>query len=182
MSGTPQSAGERIVHNVHPERLGQLIPLAELRPYWRNYNNGDVDSIAESLTVNGQYKAVTVNRGTITGRPGEVLAGAHTYAAALQLGWTHMAGDYVDVDEEAAARINVVDNMSARRARPDKGLLAGILTDLPDLMGTGVSREQLDRLIAGNNEPLLPDGPQPDPEPASSGTVTCPSCGERYRP
>ncbi|MDX3097732.1 hypothetical protein PV417_24845 [Streptomyces sp. ME19-03-3] len=40
-----------------------------------NPRTGDVDAIAESLRVNGRYKAIVVNRGTHTGRPNEVLAG-----------------------------------------------------------------------------------------------------------
>ncbi|MBT2400370.1 ParB N-terminal domain-containing protein [Streptomyces sp. ISL-100] len=103
--------------------------------------DGDVPAITKSLTVNGQYKAIVVNRGTHTGRPNEILAGNHTYAAAAELGWEHIAATWVDVDDEAAARIVIVDNRSSDLAGYDTALLAEILAELPDLNGTGYDQD-----------------------------------------
>ncbi|MGW1508716.1 hypothetical protein [Streptomyces sp. NPDC002394] len=98
---------------------------------------GDLPAIAESLTVNGQYRAVIVNKGTHTGRPNEILAGNHTVAAAQQLGWEQIAATWVAVDDEAAARIVVVDNRTNDLAGYDTALLAEVLSEIPDLEGTG---------------------------------------------
>ncbi|WP_233717036.1 hypothetical protein [Mycolicibacterium vinylchloridicum] len=44
-----------------------------------------MDAIAESLSQSyGQYRTIVVNKGTLTGRPNEVLAGDHTLMAASQ--------------------------------------------------------------------------------------------------
>ena len=69
------------------------VPVAGLTPYPRNPRNGDTDAIRESLLAHGQYRPIVVRKST-----GEVLAGNHTYAAALELGWDHVAATYVDVD------------------------------------------------------------------------------------
>ncbi|MEV0370540.1 ParB/RepB/Spo0J family partition protein [Streptomyces sp. NPDC050636] len=131
-----------------PASLADLaVPVDELAPYHRNPRTGDVDAIAESLSTNGQYRAVVVNKGTLTGRPNEVLAGNHTLKAAKHLGWDEIAVTWLDVDDNAAAKIVIVDNRTNDLAGYDTALLADILTDLPDLQGTGYDQEQLDQLL-----------------------------------
>ena len=76
----------------------------ELNSFHQNPRRGDIDAIAQSLQVNGQYRPVVVNLGTHTGRPLEVLAGNHTLAAARKLKWQEVAATTVDVDDQAAAR------------------------------------------------------------------------------
>lgn len=140
-----------------PEDLQPLaVPIGDLNPYHRNPRNGDIPAIAKSLTVNGQYKAIVVNRGTHTGRPNEILAGNHTYAAAVELGWDRIAVTWADVDDEAAARIVIVDNRTSDLAGYDTTLLAEILAELPSLDGTGYDQDALDELLddSGLPEPI----------------------------
>ncbi|MFF4504802.1 ParB/RepB/Spo0J family partition protein [Streptomyces sp. NPDC001401] len=138
-----------------PESLLPLaVPIDDLVAYYRNPRTGDVDAIAESLRVNGQYKAIVVNRGTHTGRPNEILAGNHTWAATKELGWEQIAATWVDVNDEDAARIVVVDNRTSDLAGYDSELLADILEDLPDLGGTGYDQNALDKLLDNR---ALPD-------------------------
>lgn len=138
-----------------PESLAPLaVPIGDLAPFHRNPRTGDLAAIAESLRVNGQYKAIVVNRGTHTGRPNEILAGNHTWAAASELGWEQIAATWVDVGEEDAARIVVVDNRTSDLAGYDSAMLADILADLPDLEGTGYDQDALDGLL---DDDSLPD-------------------------
>ena len=100
------------------EQTGPIIDtttfaVSELRPFHKNPRRGNVEMIAESLQINGQYRAIVVNVGTHTGRPLEVLAGNHTLAAAKQLGWKQITATTVDVDDLAAARIVAADNRTA---------------------------------------------------------------------
>jgi hypothetical protein len=138
-----------------PESLAALaVAIDDLAPYFRNPRTGDVAAIAESLRVNGQYRAIVVNRGTHTGRPNEILAGNHTWVAAKALGWDQIAVTFVDIGDDDAARIVVVDNRTSDLAGYDSALLAGILADLPDLEGTGYDQEALDTLL---DDDSLPD-------------------------
>ncbi|MBK3624790.1 ParB N-terminal domain-containing protein [Streptomyces sp. MBT49] len=131
-----------------PDSLAYLaVPIGNLTAYHRNPRTGNLDSIKESLTVNGQYRALVVNRGNLTGRPNEILAGNHTWAAASELGWDEIAVTYVDVDDDAAARIVIVDNRTSDLAGYDEALLADILAELPDLEGTGYDQDALDSLL-----------------------------------
>jgi DNA modification methylase len=147
--------------------LDQLqVPTADLKHYRRNARVGNVDLIAESLQVNGQYRPIVVNR-----RTSEVLAGNHTLKAARQLGWETIAATFVDVDDEAAARIVLVDNRSNDVAGYDDRALAEILKELDSLAGTGFDAAALDELLASltpeekdlDEAERIPATPQADP-------------------
>ncbi|MCX5206110.1 ParB N-terminal domain-containing protein [Streptomyces sp. NBC_00237] len=72
--------------------------LADLVHYHRNPRPGDLGAICSSLSTNGQYRPIVVNKGTLTGRANEVLAGKHTLKAARHLGWEQIAVTWLDVD------------------------------------------------------------------------------------
>ncbi|WP_327302964.1 ParB/RepB/Spo0J family partition protein [Streptomyces sp. NBC_01298] len=155
-----------------PASLADLaIPLADLAPYYRNPRSGDLDAIGESLSTHGQYKPIVVNRGTHTGRPNEILAGNHTAKAARKLGWDDIAVTWLDVDEATAAKIVIVDNRTSDLAGYDTALLADILTDLPDLEGTGYDQEQLDDLLDDTSLPAPIELPSDGAGTGAAATV-----------
>lgn len=125
--------------------------VGELSPYHHNPRRGNIDAIAESLQVNGQYRAIVVNIGTLTGRPMEVLAGNHTLAAAKQLGWKHITATTVDVDDLGAARIVAADNRTADLGGYDDEVLSSLLSEIADeaasLAGTGYTEDDLANLL-----------------------------------
>lgn len=125
----------------------KAMHVADLHTYYRNPRRGDIDAIAESLRVNKMYKSLTVNIGTHTGRPYEVLAGNHSLLAARKLGWEKVLVDLVDVDEAHAAKIVLVDNASSDKGTYDVPLLTENLQNLDDLEGTGYSAEDLEKLL-----------------------------------
>jgi site-specific DNA-methyltransferase (adenine-specific) len=148
-----------------PATLQDLaVPLDTLRPYARNPRRGDVATIVESLRANGQYRPIVVRSSTR-----EVLAGNHTLAAARELGWSEIAATFVDVDDEQAARIVLVDNRANDVAGYDEAELAELLRGLPDLEGTGYDQAALDALVYGLEQApaQAPDGIDelPDAQP-----------------
>lgn len=144
---------------IPPDLASLAVPVASLRPFPGNPRRGDVGAIAESLRVNGQYRPVVVNR-----RTSEILAGNHTFAAALTLGWDQIAATFVDVDGVQAARIVLADNRTADLGSYDDALLADLLRPL-DLEGTGFDQGALDELLASTAvlpEPLVDPDAVPD--------------------
>lgn len=127
----------------------ELVDASSLEPYYRNPRVGNVALIVDSLKAHGQYKPIIVNRGTKTGRPREVLAGNHLLQAGLQLGMQQMLVHWLDVDDDEAARIVLVDNRASDKGGYDAEALAGLLVDLDGLQGTGYSDGDLSRLLAG---------------------------------
>lgn len=146
-----------------PDTLRALaVPIDSVRPYEHNPRRGDLDAIKESLEANGQYRPVVANR-----RDGTVLAGNHTWQAAKALGWDEVAVTWVDVDEEDAARIVLVDNRANDLAGYDDRSLAELLGSLPDLSGTGYDAAALAELLSDVEEPVRltdPDEPAPLPK------------------
>jgi DNA modification methylase len=123
---------------------GLEVSIASIRPYGRNPRRGDVAAIRRSLEVNGQYRPIVVNR-----RTSEVLAGNHTLAAAVELGWSMIAATFVDVDDEEAARIVLADNRTADLAGYDDAELAELLISLEqDYVGTGWAANDFAALLA----------------------------------
>jgi len=131
---------------------------SELALYHRNPNLGNVPKIVASLRAHGQYKPVVVNKGTHTGRPNEVLAGNHTLKAIRDLlesepdddRWRTIDGYVIDVDDDQAARIVLVDNKTAEDGFGyDNEVLADLLGGLPDLEGTAFTTDEYSDILAG---------------------------------
>lgn len=146
----------------------QRIDLDKLTLFHRNARRGDVDAIAESLTANGQYAPVTVNVGTLTGRPYEVLAGNHTTMAARQVGWSSIDCYVIDVDDEHATRINLNANKLTQLGGFDNAELDALLSTFEDLAGTGYTPEEVDAIHALITPPTFDPDPFSEPEPEQS--------------
>ena len=144
-----------------PETLaGLAVAVDTLVPYGANPRRGDVSKIAESLSVNGQYRPIVVREQTR-----EVLAGNHTLAAAKSLGWGEIAATFVSCDDEQAKRIVLVDNRSNDVAGYDNAELLGLLTSLEEgLEGTGFDADSLAELERMVREAEVPPEPLTDPD------------------
>ncbi|PFG19862.1 DNA methyltransferase [Serinibacter salmoneus] len=138
-------------------------PIDSLRPYAKDPRRADVEAVAASLAAHGQYRPVVARVGTR-----EVLAGNGVLSAARTLGWEHLAVTWVDVDDDGAARINLVDNRTSDLATYDDAALLEVLTSLPDLSGTGYDDAALAALLSdAEGDPVgLTDEDEPAPLPA----------------
>lgn len=113
---------------------------------------GDVQLIKESLQHHGQYRPIVVQAST-----NHILAGNHTFKAAKELGWDTIEATFIDVDNDKALRILLMDNRANDKATYDTDELVGLLdqllnTDL-ELTGTGFSMGDLDDLLANIDTP-----------------------------
>ena len=121
------------------------IPLDELQTYHANPRIGNVGAIKDSLRTNGQFRPILVNRGTLTGRENEILAGNHTFLAARELHrdnprdpeWENLECYVVDVDADQATRIVLADNRTAELGTFDDLALLEELGKLDNITGTG---------------------------------------------
>lgn len=139
--------------------------LAEtLKEYPGNPRKGDIDKIAESLKVNGQYKPIVVQKST-----NFVLVGNHTLKAIKKLGWDFVDAVILDVDDVEAKRIVLADNRTSDGSTYDYMLLNEMLMTLPDLEGTGYDKTALDQLINAVN-PYIPELERSDTGSRGLGT------------
>lgn len=153
-----------------------LLRPADLNLYHRNARRGDVDAIMASLVSNGQFSPIIVNVGTHTGRPNEVLAGNHTLMALRRLreqqpfstAYSAVKAHVVDVDDDMAARIVLVDNRSFEAGEGhDDEIVYQLLSEI-GTTGTGFTDADLDALETafGSTQGVSPDEDEtPDDEP-----------------
>ncbi len=136
------------------ELATEWVNTDAIQPHPKNARQGDVGAIIESLESHGQYRPLVVQRST-----GFVLAGNHTYRALMQMGAEQVAVTFLDVDDDEALRIMLVDNRSAELAVYDDSALVELLrglTETPlDLTGTGFSRDDLDDLVYSLEGPVM---------------------------
>lgn len=134
----------------------KLIKTSALEPYPGNARRGDVDAIAKSLQVNGQFQPIIYQLSTQY-----VLVGNHTLRAAQNLRWAEVQAAPVDVDDEQARKIVLAANRTSDLATYDLDALVGLLRDVDDLEGTGFTSDDLSELLDDGNEP---EGDAPDRE------------------
>lgn len=173
--------------------IGKLetVSTKDLNVYYKNARRGNVDLIVESMEYHGVYKPLVVNRGTKTGRPMEVLCGNHSLMAIRRLAdenprderWQTVDVYVIDVDEQQAARTVIIDNRANDVAGYDPEDLVNLLTELPDLAGTGFDRDELDELLEALDTPEVEEETPPE-ETTGDGydlLVECTDAEERAR-
>lgn len=119
-----------------------VVSVDELRQHPQNPRRGDVELIARSIEQNGFYGAVVVQRST-----GFVLAGNHRLLAAKHRGIGELPVLWLDVDDDAARRILLVDNRSNDLATYDEAQLVELLQGI-ELDGTGYTDDDLASLMS----------------------------------
>ena len=119
--------------NIATDLQDNAIPIDSIQSHPRNPRKGDIQGIADSLRVNGQYSPVIVDA-----RNGNILAGNHTWRAAKSLGWDQIAVLHVEVDDNQAKRILLSDNRTSDLATYDRPNLIQLIESIrPDLDGSG---------------------------------------------
>lgn len=153
------------------------VVIDDVKPYPDNPRFGNVDAIAESLEAHGQFRPLVVQKST-----GYVLAGNHTLIAAKRLEWKKIAVTYIDVDDEQAARIVLVDNRTSDLAHYDEPALAELLSSLGSFEATGYQDDDVSRLLANIDGNVPSFKPDEDPVPRLDKKVvhSCPACGHEF--
>lgn len=123
-------------HGIHPNLAEFALAVETLDPLPGNPRKGNVDAIAAALDTFGQVRPLVARRKD-DGRY-EILAGNHTFEAALRLDWTHVAVVVLDVDAEEGLAYAITDNRTVELGSTDDSLLydalSAIIEDYGDLM------------------------------------------------
>lgn len=88
----------------------RVLPLDEIKPYWRNPRNipkSAIDAVADSITRYGYQNRIIVD-------PENTIITGHTrYAALRQLGWAEAEVRVANLTAEQARAYRLVDNSTA---------------------------------------------------------------------
>ncbi len=117
-------------------------PIESLKSLEGNPRRGAVDSIAASLTRFGQRKPLTARTSDRV-----VIAGNHTLAAAISLGWSEVAVVFVDDDESESLAFALADNRLSDLGSYDDTDLFTLLGTLDDFVGTGYDLQDFADLL-----------------------------------
>lgn len=153
----------------YPQNYEAAVPIEYLREHPDNPRRGDVDALDASMEHHGFYGAVYAQRGT-----GRIIAGNHRLRVAAERGESTLPVIWLDVDDDQARRILLVDNRSNDLATYDEADLLDLLRSLADLDGTGYATHDIDRLIE-QLEPAALDADALSPFDRSA-EHTCPFC------
>ena len=124
------------------------ISLSPLKMYPGNARRGDISAIADSLSINSQYRPIVVSSRTL-----HILSGNHTYLAAMALGWSEIAAVLLDVDHETERLIVLADNKLAQRSSYDMPDLMELLKEVAgDPTGTGFNDEDISEILGKADE------------------------------
>lgn len=127
-----------------------LVPVNTLERYPGNPRRGQVRLIAESLSRFGQVRPVLVEGH-------QIVAGNHTFAAAVELGWTHVAAVRNTFRDEREARAYLLgDNRLGELGDYEREQLLPMLEEVGAAdrwTGTGYTADDLDDLRALHGPP-----------------------------
>jgi ParB-like chromosome segregation protein Spo0J len=155
MAGRPTAApaldmvrGLRYAQNMsmYADRIVQ-VGVEELRPWPGNPRRGDLGKIRESIAAHGVYKPLLIQESS-----GLIMAGNNVWFVAREMGIQNIGVLYLDVDDETARKIVLVDNRSSDSGGYDDGLLREMLEGLGDYAGTGYTREDVRALLSAAAE------------------------------
>lgn len=145
-----------------PAGLQKLaVDIETIKPHPENARQGNVPVLQESLRAHGQLKPLIVQRST-----GYILAGNHTWRAAAEEGWKKIAVLKLDVGDDQARRILLIDNRAGDLGDYDDDALLKLLQDVGDLEGTGWGQGDMNDLMDAieRDKPSQQD-PDDAPEP-----------------
>lgn len=127
------------------------VDINSLKEFDGNPRKGNVKELKESLTHNGQYKPIVVQKSTQ-----QIVAGNHLWKAAKELGWNEIAVVELDIDDAQAKKIVAADNRLADMGSYDEQALLDLLGEI-DLAGTGYIPADVDDLLALIEEQSTPE-------------------------
>ena len=167
-------------------------PIARLSEHPSNYNQGDVEALADSLDAHGFYGAVIAQLST-----GRIVAGNHRYRVATSKGAATLPTFLLDIDDDEAERMLAHDNRTSALAVPDEDRLISLLTGIKErtgsTRGTGYDEGALKLLLRHQaslkvtaGDPTdewdgMPDFEQKDAKPAFSITMHFPTDADADR-
>lgn len=158
--------GETIVWEGADDIRGDLVALDTLTLHPRNPRRGDVEEIKKSLERWGQTQQILVDADRV------IVAGNHTFKAARELGWTHIAvllNDFASPEEAVAFLLG--DNKIGDRGAYERAELTALLAELEDTGkwdGTGYVPDDLAHLRSLDAAAAAPPPPEPAPGPPAA--------------
>lgn len=151
----------------------QVIPIEDIRPYWRNprrLTKESTDAVARSIKEYGFINPIVIDKDNT------IVAGHNRYQAMVQLGKSEVPCVRVDLTEDQAKAVRIIDNRTAELSAWDKNLVNELI-DITD-------KDFVESLFVNIDFDLLKDGNVLDDAKIApvnldrNITLFCPECYE----
>jgi len=165
------------------QEFDEAIDVSSITEHPDNPRRGDDNAVVDSIEHNGFFGGILVQRST-----GFVIAGNTRYRAALVSGAESVPGFWLNIDDDEAKRIMLIDNRASDLAIYDDDVLLGVLAELHNgtgLAGTGYDEATYELLLnlreGADLDDLEPPESFPTIDPDNIETqFRCPSCSYEW--
>jgi len=132
-----------------------------------------IDSIKKSIIEFGQYMPIVVNK-----RTNIILVGNGTYQALKELDFKTVKIVYVDLSEEDANKLSILDNRTSELSEIDNNIVEKFFYELDDnlIKITGYTSSEVDELM----NQLTPETMEDQTEKVNLNLVKCPYCKAEF--
>jgi hypothetical protein len=152
-----------------------LVDIDSVTPHPGNPRFGDVETIKQSILAHGFYGALLVQRST-----GFILIGNHRWKAAKELGYRKLPMMFVDLDDDQAQRLLVMDNRASDLATYDYSRLANLLLTFQQsttvFQGTGFDPITAQAVFRAAGFHAAPPAEFAAVDPNAATQFRCPHC------
>lgn len=171
----------------------QLLPLTEIKPYWRNPrdNAPAVAAVKQSIESYGFNVPIVLDKNKV------IIAGHTRYRAVIELGWDKVPCIVSDMDGQKAKAYRIADNKTSEFAVWNINALIPELREVTDLesMAAFFPEYDLHEMLADAGGASVTPATQKEIEKAAEGDaarfergdpdsglseVTCPHCLETF--
>lgn len=133
----------------------------------RIHTRRNLETLKQSLTEFGQTKPIIINKNGMY-----VIAGNGTLQAAMDLGWDKIDCHVLDLDENKAMALSVLDNKTSDLSQNDEKMLTEVLQELKEVDFdffelSGFKDDELERMLDFQSGELfeLPEPSKAKPKP-----------------
>ena len=135
----------------------QKVKVEDLKEFPNNvriHTKRNLETLKNSLTAYGQYRPLVVQKSTMY-----IVCGNGLYQAAKALGWKELDCLIMDLDDDRAKTLLILDNRSSDLSQNDEKNLLDMLQNLDkDLLElTGYDDKELDKMLSFQEGTLFGD-------------------------
>lgn len=132
-----------------------------------------IDSIKKSIVEFGQYMPIVVNKKTNI-----ILVGNGTYQALKELGYKLVKIVYVDLNENDANKLSVLDNRTSELSEIDNNVVEKFFYELDDnlIKITGYSSSEVEEIMNQITTETMED----QTEKVNLNVIKCPYCKAEF--
>lgn len=139
----------------------------------KTHSKKSIDSLKRSISEFGQYMPIVINKKTNI-----ILVGNGTYQALKELDYKKVKIVYVDLDEDKANKLSVLDNRTSELSEIDEDIVEKFFYELDEnlIKITGYSDSEIEEIM----NKITIDNMEDQTEKVNLNMIKCPYCKTEF--